>query len=121
MTPKQIETKCKIETIAQMFGVDADWAVAIAMTESSLGMNQKSPTGCLGVFQMSQIAMKDIWLTMAEVDDDFADIACGVLFLRLLLKRWKTMEEATKHFCDPMDAHFYVDRVMKERGRLRNV
>ena len=64
MTPKQLNTKAKIETVAALFGIDPKWAVAVAMTESSLGENQVSPTGCSGVFQMSQIAMKDLLLQM---------------------------------------------------------
>lgn len=119
MTPKQIDTKVKIKTFAGLFGVDPDWAVAVATVESSLGENQKSPTGAKGVFQMTQIAMKDLWLLMGEVDDDYTDIACGILFLKLLRKRWGSMKEATKHYCDPNDSHFYVDRVSREYERLK--
>ena len=82
MTPKQLNTKAKIETVAALFGIDPKWAVAVAMTESSLGENQVSPTGCSGVFQMSQIAMKDLLLQMRAMDDDLIDIVCGVAFLR---------------------------------------
>jgi len=116
---KQIETKTKIEIFARIFGVDPVWASAIAMTESSLGMDQLSPTKCRGVFQMSSIAMKDLLLTMDQIDDDFIDIVCGLAFLRLLLKRHGTQEQATKHFCDPDDRGYYWDRVrhfMKELG-----
>ena len=117
LTEKQIETKVKIEFFARLFGIDPKWAVAVAMTESSLGRFQKSPTGCSGVFQMSGIAMKDLLLSMRDIDDDMVDIVCGIAFLRLLSKRWKTVEEATKHYCDPADRPFYIDRVkqyMKE-------
>jgi len=120
MTPRQTDTKVKIKTFAGLFNVDPDWAIAIATVESSLGENQKSPTGAKGVFQMTQIAMKDLWLLMGEVDDDYADIACGILFLKLLRKRWGSMKEATKRYCDPNDAHFYVDRVSREYERLKS-
>jgi membrane-bound lytic murein transglycosylase MltF len=112
LTTKQLEIKNKIVKIAEVIGLDPAWAVAIAMTESSLGLKQKSPTGCKGVFQMSSIAMKDLLKEMEKSDDDIIDITCGLAFLHLLLKRHKTIEEATKHFCDPADREFYVDRVM---------
>ena len=110
LNSKQIRTKIAIEKMSFFFDIDPLWATSIAMVESSLGVNQKSQTGCLGVFQMSLIAMKDLRLSMID-SDDLVDIACGILFLRLLLKRWKTIEEATKHFCDPDDRDFYLDRV----------
>jgi len=110
---KQIETKVKVEFFAKLFGIDPLWAAAVAMTESSLGKKQKSPTGCRGVFQMSSIAMKDLLQIMALSDNDLGDISCGVWFLSELLKRWGTIEEATKHFCDPNDRSFYYDRVVK--------
>lgn len=112
MTPKQIETQTKIKFFARLFGVDENWANAIAEVESSYGMFQKSPTGCRGVFQMSTIAMKDLLYSMEQIDDDLVDIVCGIAFLRLLKKRWKTEEEATSHFCDPMDREWYVKKVM---------
>lgn len=113
LTQKQVETKVKIEFFARLFGIDPKWAVAVGMVESSLGMAQKSPTGCSGVFQMSTIAMKDLLLSMRDIDDDMVDIVCGIAFLRLLLKRWKMTEKATKHFCDPNDRGFYWDRVKR--------
>lgn len=113
LNEKQIETKTKIEQFANLFGVDPKWACAIAMTESSLGLKQKSLTGCLGVFQMSLVAMKDLLQEIGQIDDDVVDIACGLSFLWLLLKRWKTMEEATNHFCDPNDRGFYWDKVQE--------
>lgn len=60
---------------------------------------------------MSSIAMKDLLLTMDQIDDDLIDIVCGLAFLRLLLKRHGTHEQATKHFCDPNDRGYYWDRV----------
>ena len=109
---KQVETKRKIVAIANVLEVDPAWAVAMAMTESSLGENQKSPTGCKGVFQMSSIAMKDLLQEMEKHDDDLIDIACGVAFLHLLLRRHKTIEAATGRFCDPKDRDFYVKRML---------
>ena len=111
LNEKQIETKTKIELFARLFDVDPAWAVAVAMVESSLGLHQKSPTGCTGVFQMSSIAMKDLKQQMEANDDDVIDIVCGILFLRLLMKRHKTIEKATERFCDPNDRSFYLERV----------
>lgn len=119
LNQKQIETKTKIEFFAKLFGIDQVWATAVALTESSLGLHQKSPTHCRGVFQMSTIAMKDLLYSMDEVDDDLVDIVCGIAFLRLLLKRWGSWEQATKHFCDPADRHFYIDKVKEYMFQLR--
>jgi hypothetical protein len=113
LSKKQVETKTKIELFARIFDLDPAWATAVAMTESSLGEHQLSPTGCRGVFQMSSIAMKDLLLSMSEIDDDLVDIVCGLAFLRLLLRRHNTLEQATKHFCDPKDRDFYWDRVQQ--------
>ena len=93
--------------------MDVSWPVAIAMTESSLGIKQKSGTGARGVFQMTSIAMKDLLQEMEKQDDDIIDILCGIAFLHLLRKRWGSIEEATKHFCDPADRDFYWERVKK--------
>ena len=111
LNQKQLETKEKIIKIAEAIGLNSSWALAIAMTESSLGEKQKSPTGCRGVFQMSSIAMKDLLIEMEKADDDIIDIACGLAFLHLLLKRHKSFDNATAHFCDPNDKWFYIERM----------
>ena len=118
---RQKATLAKIRKAAELLGVDPDWAAAIAMTESALGKYQLSKTGAKGVFQMTTIAMKDLLLEMQKADDDMIDIACGILFLRLLLKRWKTIDEATGHFCDPRDRGFYIDRMKRLKEELREV
>lgn len=107
----QERVKGKIESICQIVGIDQAWAVAMAMTESSLGIQQKSLTGCKGVFQMSSIAMKDLLQEMDKADDEWIDILCGVAFLHLLLRRHGSIEAATARFCDPADRDFYVARV----------
>lgn len=114
-------TKAKIRILSQLFGVNPDWALAIAEVESAMGKYQKSPAGALGVFQMTSIAMKDLLWAMEQKDDDLIDIACGILFMRLLLQRWGTPEKATQHYCDPKDRNFYVPKVMQimNRGDLR--
>jgi membrane-bound lytic murein transglycosylase MltF len=109
---RQSEVADKIRKAAIAIGLDPAWCIAVAMTESSLGENQKSPTGCRGVFQMSAIAMKDLLQEMEKQDDDIIDIACGLAFLHLLLKRHKTIEAATAKFCAPGDRDFYVSRVV---------
>lgn len=113
LNQRQLETKEKIIKVANAIGLNPSWALAIAMTESSLGERQKSPTGCRGVFQMSSIAMKDLLIEMEKADDDVIDIACGLAFLHLLLKRHKSFDNATAHFCDPNDKWFYVERMKK--------
>ena len=107
----------KIRRAAELLGVDPAWASAVAMVESALGKYQLSKTGARGVFQMTTIAMKDLLQEMQKADDDMIDIACGVLFLRLLLKRHKTIEAATAKYCDPKDRGFYIEKMkgyMKE-------
>ncbi|MDD5234543.1 MAG: hypothetical protein PHG91_14215 [Syntrophales bacterium] len=117
LSAEQADNKEKIIRIAEAVGLVPAWPLAVAMTESSLGLRQKSPTGCRGVFQMSLIAMKDLLQEMEKQDDDIIDILCGIAFLYLLLRRHKSIEAATVRFCDPKDQGFYVDRVklfMKE-------
>jgi len=117
LNDKQNQVKADIEKMAEIFGIDPNWAVAVALTESSLGLNQMSPTGCRGVFQISSIAMQDLWLLMGQYDDELVDIVCGIAFLRLLLRRWGSINTATAHYCAPLDRNLYIDRVrnyMKE-------
>jgi len=111
LSEKQRDVKSKIDKIAPMLGLDPIWATSIAMIESSLGVHQLSKTGCKGVFQMSTIAMKDLLKDMENIDDDLIDIICGLLFLRLLLNRWKDTKKATEHFCDPAEKKSYLQRV----------
>ena len=112
LNPKQTEVKDEIVRIATALGIDPLWALSIAMVESSLGLRQKSPTGCKGVFQMSTIAMRDLLQEMVKTDDETIDITCGLAFLFLLLGRHGTIEAATAKFCDPKDRDFYVVKVM---------
>jgi len=113
LNQKQIETKVKVEFFAKLFGIEPEWAVAIAFIESSLGIQQRSATNCKGVFQMSSIAMKDLLLSMPRIDDDYVDIVCGIAFLRLLLKRHKSIKSATEHYCNPDDREFYIPKMQK--------
>ena len=110
---EQQDNKAKIEAISTIVGLDPAWTTAVGMVESSLGIHQKSPTGCRGVFQMSGIAMKDLLQMMARNDDDWADILCGVAFLHLLLQRHGSIEAATNKYCDPNDRGFYWTKVRK--------
>jgi membrane-bound lytic murein transglycosylase MltF len=116
LTTAQRQTKATIEEMADFFGLDPDWCAAVAMVESSLGAHQRSPTGCVGVFQMSSIAMKDLLQSMPSIGDDRIDIACGVAFLALLRRRWGTEADATAHFCDPKDRGVYLPRVERYRA-----
>ena len=118
LSPAQRATQTRIETMAAFFGLDPDWCAAVAMVESSLGVAQKSPTGCLGVFQLSGIAMKDLRLAMEAHDDDRIDIACGVAFLALLKRRWGSEAAAIRHYCDPKDLGFYPARVARWRTKF---
>ncbi len=110
----------KIKCLASEIGVDPSWALAIADQESSWGENQLSPTGAKGVFQMTRIAILDLLQESQKKDDDLIDICFGLLFLRLLLRRHGTIEEATGHYCDPNDRHFYVPSIMRKIAKLDN-
>ena len=112
MNASQQEVKREIEFYSELLGVDPIWACAVAMVESSLGEHRISPTNCRGIFQMSSIAMEDLRQQMGTESDDTVEIVCGLLFLRLLYRRWGTFEEATNHYCDPNDRSFYLDRVL---------
>ncbi len=112
LSQKQLQTRGIIEAFALLQKIDPAWAVSIAFAESSLGLNQYSSTGCKGVFGMSSIAMKDLLQSMTQGGDDIVDISCGGAFLHLLLDRFKSIEVATAHYCDPKDRPFYVKRVL---------
>ena len=109
LNDKQIRTKEMTEQYAKLFDIDPLWGDAVALVESSLGLNLKSPTGARGVFGMTTIAMKDLLQFMET--DILTGTVCGLLFLRLLLIRWKDFEKATEKFCDPADRGFYLNRV----------
>ncbi len=112
LNQKQLQVKGTIEAFSALQHIDPAWAVSIAFAESSLGINQLSPTGCKGVFGMSSIAMKDLLQAMTQGDDEIVDISCGGAFLHVLLDRFKSIEVATAHYCDPRDRQFYVKRVL---------
>lgn len=105
-------TQQKITAAAKIIGLDPNWALAVAKTESNFGKYQRSPTGARGVFQMTTIAMRDLWLDMVKKDDDWIDILCGCLFLRLLEKRHGSKEKATEKYCAPKDRSWYVPATM---------
>lgn len=113
LNKKQMDVKEKIEIFSKLIGVDPILSDAVGFVESSFGMNQKSPTGCRGVFQMSSIAMKDLLWEMENVGDEWEDICCGILYLRILLRRHKDVKLAVSKFCDPKDRSFYVERVIE--------
>lgn len=112
LNSNQQKVKEAIENYSSLLDIDPAWAVAIAMVESSLGEHRISPTNCRGIFQMSSIAMEDLRQQMGIGGDDDLEILCGLLFLRLLYRRWDGLEEATNHFCDPNDRSFYLNRVL---------
>lgn len=118
LNAKQKKLKEKIQEIAVFFGLDPNWLLGVAMTESSMGLHQKSRTGARGVFQMTRIAMQDLLQEMENYDDDLIDVAIGAAFLYLLKRRWLSEEAATEHYCDPADRHFYIGRVMEFKRKF---
>lgn len=117
LTQKQKDLKRAIELYSEMFGVDPDLAVAISLTESSLGLNPISPTKARGPFHMTTIAAKDVLYN----GDEFELMILGLLFLRLLKRRWGNMDDAISHFCDEKDRWFYVDRVKGYREEFKQM
>ena len=112
LNAKQIETKNTVAAFAKLQKIPPAWAVSIAMAESSLGLFQRSPTGAKGLGGMTSIAMKDLLQVMEYKDDEIVDASCFGAYLHVLLDRFKTVEVATFHYCDPKDRDFYVKRVM---------
>ena len=108
---KQIAVKDKITAVAKVIGLDPALAAAVALTESSLGEQKLSPTGCRGAFGMSHIAMEELYRLMKDSNEDWYGILCGIAFLLAMLHQWKTVDDALAHYCDPKDRDFYVGRV----------
>lgn len=119
IAPLPDSTKDKIKIFSRLFGVDPAYALAVAKVESNMGKYQRSHTGARGVYQMTTIAMRDLWLEMEKQDDDIVDIAIGILFLRLLKQRWGTEEVGIHYFCDPKDRNFWVPKVKIEMEKYR--
>lgn len=111
LNQKQKEVEDLIEKISNAIDLSPLLTLSIAMTESSMGLNQKSGTGAKGVFQMTSIAMKDLLQEMEKQDDEIIDVLCGIAFIYLLMKRWGTWKGVVDHFCDPKDRDFYWNRV----------
>ncbi len=84
LNQKQEEVKDLIERVCKAINFSKNWPLAIAMTESSLGLKQ---------------------------DDEIIDVLCGIAFIYLLMKRWGTWKGVVDHFCDPKDRDFYWNRV----------
>ena len=111
--------KSKIKAIAEVVGLNPAWCLAIAEVESSMGINQLSPTGARGVYQLTSIAFKDLQLGMEKKNDDTTDILCGLAFLYLLKRRWGSEIEATKKYCDPAVRDAYVEKMKKAREKFK--
>lgn len=116
--PKPISIKDKIKAISEIVGLDPAWVLAIAEVESSMGVNQLSPTGARGVFQMTSIAMAELLRIMVRKDDEWADILCGIAYLNALKNQWGSEDSATIKFCNPKDRDFYLSRVRKAREKF---
>ena len=114
----QAETKKLIEDISKLINLDPLLTSAIALTESSLGINLLSPTKCRGVFGMSSIAMKDLLLEMHKPKNRDISILCGLAFIKLLIRRWGNEQDAINHFCSPKDRVFYNSRIKKYKQQL---
>jgi len=117
LSQQQLEIKSLIEQTTLAIGDDPILSVAVALVESSLGLQLKSPTGAKGVFQLTSIAMKDLLQEMDKKGNEIIGILCGLAFIHLLIKRHGTVEEVVRHYCNPDDYDFYIMRIknyMKE-------
>ncbi len=110
--------KQKIITISEIIGLNPTWCLAIADVESSMGINQLSPTGAKGVYQLTNIAFKDLRQDMERKNDDTIDILCGLAFLYLLKRRWGSETEATLHYCDPAVKTDYLEKMKKAMAKF---
>lgn len=79
-----------IETVARLYNVQPDFAVAVAWMESKLDPNAISPTGALGLFQLTTIAIEDLErndpdfvprISVKKTDPSW-NIKTGVLYIR---------------------------------------
>lgn len=118
MTEQQEKIALKVVEIANFFGIDPAWLLALCETESSMGINNLSPTGAKGPFGMTSIAMKDLHQEM--VRKPLIGIACGAAFASVLYDRWETIPRATEHFCNPADRAFYGNRVAAAMDRYKD-
>lgn len=120
LSQHQLEIREKIQQISSLIGDDPIFASAVALVESSLGLQLKSPTGAKGVFGMTSIAMKDLLQEMDKKGNEVIGILCGLAFLHLLTKRHKTLDKVVLHFCNPADFDFYLPRVKEYMKELSN-
>jgi membrane-bound lytic murein transglycosylase MltF len=117
LSQQQLKIKSLIEQVTLSIGDNPILSVAVALVESSLGLQLKSPTGAKGVFQLTSIAMKDLHQEMDKKGNEVIGVLCGLAFIHLLIKRHKTVEEVIHHYCDPKDYDFYIQQIkayMKE-------
>jgi hypothetical protein len=76
-----------VRAAADRHGVDPDFAVAVAWTESRLDQGRNSPRGARGPMQlMPQTAVR---FDVADICDSVANIDGGVRYLRTLLDEFK--------------------------------
>jgi membrane-bound lytic murein transglycosylase MltF len=120
LSQQQLKIKSLIDQITLAIGDDPILSVAVALVESSLGLQLKSPTGAKGVFQLTSIAMKDLFQEMDKKGNEAIGILCGLAFIHLLLKRHKTISEVILHYCDPNDYEFYLQRIKDRMKELSN-
>lgn len=108
----QEEVKKAIFEICRIVGVDPAIAMAVSHVESSHGAHLKSPTGALGVFQMTSMAMKDLHLEMATPGKEIIGVCAGICFLFLLIGRHKDELTVLQKYCDPKDRPWYPAKVL---------
>ncbi len=113
--------KEKIIAISKIIGLNPAWSLAIAEIESSMGVNQLSPSGAKGVYQLTNIAFKDLRQDMERKNDDTIDILCGLAFLYLLKRRWGSEIEATLHYCDPAVKTDYLEKMQKAMANFEGM
>jgi hypothetical protein len=76
-----------VRAAADRHGVDPDFAVAVAWTESRLDQSRNSPRGARGPMQlMPQTAVR---FDVADICDSVANIDGGIRYLRALLDEFK--------------------------------
>lgn len=115
----QEEVKKATFEIARIVKVDPAICLAISEIESTHGLHLKSPTGALGIFQMTTIAMKDLHMSMVTPGLEINGILAGVGFWNVLKTRHKDDEKAVAKYCDPKDRDWYIKKTLDLASEYR--
>ena len=123
------EIKQNIITQAKNMQVDPAIMLSIAKAESGFRQNIKSPSGHIGVFQISNTTAKNMGLNPYNLDDN---IKGGITYYKNMLKRFGSVELAVAAYnvgpdsisrnnnTVPTYSRQFVNRIMKDYQFYKN-